>query len=63
MNGQQVKRKLWSQGSTLARWAQENGYTARLVSDVVRGVNRATYGKGYEIAVKLGMKSEEQEAA
>lgn len=55
MNGQQVKRKLWREGSTLKKWAQENGYSPRLVSDVVRGVNRGTYGKGHEIAVKLGM--------
>lgn len=63
MNGEQVKRKLWREGSTLKAWAKENGYTERLVSDVVRGVNRATYGKGYEIAVKLGMKSDKREAA
>jgi gp16 family phage-associated protein len=56
MTGQEVKRKLWSQGSNLKEWALANGYSPRLVSDVVRGVNRANYGKGYEIAVKLGIK-------
>lgn len=60
MNGQQVKRKLWSEGTTLKQWAEQNGYSARLVSDVVRGINRGNYGKGYEIAVKLGMKADER---
>lgn len=63
MNGQQVKRKLWRQGSTLKKWAEQNGYSARLVSDVVRGINRGTYGKGHDIAVKLGMASKEKDDA
>ena len=63
MNGQQAKRKIWKEGSTLKAWAVQNGYSPRLVSDVVRGVNRGNYGKGYEITVKLGMrKSEEGDA-
>jgi gp16 family phage-associated protein len=61
MNGQQVKQRLWRQGSTLKEWAEKNGYSARLVSDVVRGVNRGTYGKGHEIAVKLGMRKGEED--
>lgn len=63
MTGKQVKRKLWNEGSTLKEWAAQNGYSARLVSDVVRGVNRGTYGKGHEIAVRLGMVEAEKENA
>lgn len=54
--GQRVKHDLHMSGSTLKRWAQENGFPYRTVSDVVRGVNKATYGAGYEVAVALGLK-------
>lgn len=63
MTGDQVKRSLWSSGSNLKQWAQENGYPYHLVSNVVRGINRANYGQGYEIAVKLGMKTPSRKAA
>lgn len=63
MTGSEVKHKLWSEGKTLKIWAQENGYKYRTVSAVVCGQSRATYGLGYEIAVKLGMKNNEQAAA
>jgi gp16 family phage-associated protein len=55
-SGQKAKQKLHSQGSSLREWAQKNGFPYRLVSDVVRGVNRGTYGKGHDVACKLGMK-------
>ena len=51
----QVKRQLWSRGTNLKAWAVENGYSYHLVSNVMRGVNRLTYGKGRDIAIKLGM--------
>lgn len=63
LSGIEVKRALWAQGTTLKKWAAENGYSYDLVSRVVRGTHRATYGKGYEIAVKLGMKPEPREVA
>jgi gp16 family phage-associated protein len=55
-SGQKAKQKLHSQGSSLREWAEKNGFAYRLVSDVVRGVNRGTYGKGFDVARKLGMK-------
>ncbi|MEZ7785031.1 DNA-binding protein [Cupriavidus gilardii] len=61
-SGADVKRELWQRGSTLKEWAKEHGYAYDLVSRVVRGTHRASYGKGYEIAVKLGMKKPGQEA-
>jgi gp16 family phage-associated protein len=57
-SGQKAKQKLHSQGSSLREWAEKNGYPYRLVSDVVRGVNRGTYGKGHDVARKLGMTKE-----
>lgn len=62
-SGIDVKRDLWRQGKTLKQWALENGYAYDLVSRVVRGTHRATYGKGYEVAVKLGMRTSDQEVA
>jgi gp16 family phage-associated protein len=61
--GIEVKRDLWRQDMTLKQWAKENGYAYDLVSRVVRGTHRATYGKGYEVAVKLGMKAPGKEPA
>jgi gp16 family phage-associated protein len=57
-----VKHELRLQGSSLKAWAAENGYPYRTVSDVVRGVNKATFGMGYEISVKLGLKREKRAA-
>lgn len=54
--GQRAKHDLHMAGSNLKRWAQEKGFPYRTVSDVVRGVNKATYGVGYEVAVALGLK-------
>lgn len=51
--------KTWlreTEGVTLKQWAKKRGYSYDTVSCVVRGVNRATYGLGYRIAVELGMK-------
>ena len=53
--------KTWlreTEGITLKQWAKKRGYSYDTVSCVVRGVNRATYGLGYRIAVELGMKRE-----
>lgn len=54
--GQRAKHDIHMRGSTLKRWAEEKGFPYRTVSDVVRGVNKATYGVGYEVAVALGLK-------
>ena len=52
----QVKTNLRTEKSNLKAWAAQNGYKYETVSHVVRGINRATFGQGYEIAKKLGMK-------
>lgn len=41
---------------TLKEWSMRAGYPYGTVSNVVRGINRATYGLGHRIAVDLGMK-------
>lgn len=55
MDGLEAKRKLHAEGKSLRQWADENGYPYHLVSNVVRGINKGTFGKGYEVAQKLGM--------
>lgn len=63
MNGLEVKRRLHAQGKSLRQWADEHGYPYHLVSNVVRGINKGTFGKGYEVAIKLGMQSKPQKEA
>jgi gp16 family phage-associated protein len=52
----QIKRRLWADGSTLKQWAADNGYAYSTVSAVMSGKIKVkmNYGKGYEIAIKLG---------
>lgn len=53
---EQVKKKFKQEGITFSAWAREHGYTPQEVIRVVNGFSKASYGKGHEIAVKLGMK-------
>lgn len=48
-----IKHQLRLRGSTLKQWAADNGYPMHLVSNVMRGVNKATFGRGREVAEKL----------
>lgn len=52
----EVKTQLRERGETLKSWAEKKGYPYDTVSQVVRGVNRATFGMGHRIAVELGLK-------
>ena len=63
MTGDAAKRKLREQGKTIKEWAAEHGYPYVLVSRVIRGVQKANYGKGDEVAVALGMKQAAGEEA
>lgn len=58
LTAEQVKHQLHLQGSSLKKWALEHGYKPQDVWNVVQGRNKATFGRGYEIAVKLGMRSD-----
>ena len=51
-----VKARLYAQGLTVKQWAKQNGYKPVQVYRVLRGENKALYGTGHTIAVKLGLK-------
>lgn len=53
---EQVKTELRAKGMTLAQWAQQNGYDRDTVYKVIGGTRKGWFGKGHEIAVKLGLK-------
>ncbi|NCG55230.1 DNA-binding protein [Serratia fonticola] len=53
---EQVKQYFRQNGMTFNHWAAENGYTPTDVYRVLNGLTKAKYGKGHEIAVKLGLK-------
>ncbi|EBV0925933.1 DNA-binding protein [Salmonella enterica] len=56
MTAEQVKHRLRQQGKTITEWAAEHGYSRGDVYRVLNGQAKANYGKGHEIAVKLGLK-------
>jgi gp16 family phage-associated protein len=53
----QIKRRLWANKTTLKQWALDNNYAYSTVSAVMSGKIKVTmnYGKGYEIAIRLGL--------
>lgn len=53
---EKLKENFEKDGKTLAAWTRENGYKPREVYLVIGGQNKAKYGKGFEIARKLGLK-------
>lgn len=63
LTSEQVKKEFHRTGKTVTQWAAENGYTPQGVYRVLNGQVKANYGKGHEIAVKLGMKPASQLAA
>lgn len=48
-----VLHALHLRGTNLKQWCANEGYNYRNASNVLRGVSRANYGKGREIADKL----------
>ena len=56
MTPDQVKNKFALEGRTFAAWATEHGYRRHDVYRVLNGLTKARWGKGHEIAVKLGLK-------
>ncbi|EPA6640195.1 DNA-binding protein [Serratia bockelmannii] len=53
----QVKQQFRQNGWTFTQWATENGYSPTDVYRVLNGLTKAKYGKGHDIAVKLGLKT------
>lgn len=56
MTPEQVKQKFRQRGETFSQWARDNGYQVNRVLRILNGFDKAYYGKGHEIAVKLGLK-------
>lgn len=56
MTPEQLKQQFLQRGETFADWAAQNGYRRYEVYRVVNGQCKARFGKGHEIAVKLGLK-------
>lgn len=56
LNGEQAKERVYAKGMTLRQFATEHGLTYRVVSEVIRGVNKGLFGEGHRAAVALGMK-------
>lgn len=48
-----IKQRLYQKKLTVKQWAASNGYQYHTVSNVLRGVNKATFGAGREVAEKL----------
>lgn len=48
-----IKQRLYERKLTLKAWAIANGYQYHTVSNVMRGVNKASFGAGREVAEKL----------
>ena len=63
LTADQVKENFRQAGKTITRWALENGYTRNEVYRVLNGQAKAHYGKAHDIAVKLGLKTNDALAA
>ncbi len=56
MTPEQIKSRFLSEGKTISDWAKAHGYKPQSVYFVLNGQCKARWGKGHEIAVKLGLK-------
>lgn len=58
MTPEQVKAKFNQEGKTFTTWAKEHGYARNDVYRVLNGLNKCKWGRGHEIALKLGLKTQ-----
>ncbi len=58
--GEQVKQDFITHGDTAPAWPVRNDFDPSDVYRVINGYNKATKGKGFLIAVALGMKAKPQ---
>ena len=56
MTPEQIKARFRAKGETITAWAKKHGYSPHYVYFVLNGQSKARWGKGHEIAVKLGLK-------
>jgi len=61
LTADQVRQRLRQRGTTITRWAEENGFDIRAVYRVLSGSDKAHYGRAHNIAVALGMKLVDEE--
>lgn len=60
---EQVKAGFHSSGTTVTKWAKAHGFPPNSVYQVLNGFSKGNYGQAHDIAVALGMKIAESEAA
>ncbi len=53
---EEAKQLLQDRGVTLKQFADAHNLRYRIVSEVVRGVNKGLYGEGHKVAVAFGLK-------
>ena len=56
LSPEELKKQFKQNGITFSAWARDHGYRPQEVIRVVNGFSKANYGKGFEIAKKLGLK-------
>lgn len=56
LSGDDAKKRVYGMGLTLGQFARQHGLSYRVVSEVIRGVNKGLYGEGHRAAKALGMK-------
>jgi gp16 family phage-associated protein len=54
---EQLKAKFVREGRTFSEWARQNGFPPVEVYKVVNGLSKGRWGRGHDIAVKLGLKA------
>ena len=58
LTGDEAKQRVYGRGMTLKEFSTKAGVSYRVLSEVIRGVNKGLYGEGHRAAVALGMKRE-----
>ena len=49
----EIKQRLYLRGETLKSWCQDNNFKYFTASNVLRGVNKANFGEGRDVLLKL----------
>jgi gp16 family phage-associated protein len=49
----EIKQRLYKRGETLKSWCLANNFKYYTASNVLRGINKANYGEGREVALRL----------
>lgn len=56
----ELRRRLRADGVNISAWARDNGFSPKLVHQVLRGGRSCNFGESHRIAVKLGLKDAPQ---